>query len=145
MLQSLAYAKSQLVPQAIAIGQYPSLCQFMEPEGLGSSRAPTGNYVNVPGLVDLFTGNSAITCKDAPLSDSAINATEAKSLQDIESEGYRHISLSGYYPQVIQNWQVENANMNWRAVVDGTPYEVFGAEADSLRSQTRLKLRLVLV
>ena len=82
---------------------------------------------------------------DSPLSPGTISALEAKSLTEIESEGIRHVSLNGYYPQVVSNWQGENENMNWRAVIDSVNYEVFGVERDSQKTQTRVKLRIVLV
>lgn len=127
-------------------GLYVSLIQFQEPAGtFGGSGAPTGTFVNVPGLVDRFTGASAIGCMDSPLAPGTISALEAKALGEIESEGIRHVSLNGYYPAVVANWQSENANMNWRAIVDGVTYEVFGAETDSQTTQTRVKLRIVLV
>ena len=127
-------------------GLYVSLIQFQNPAPtFGASGVQTGNFVNVPGLVDLYTGASAIGCMDAPLSPGTISALEAKSLAEIESEGIRHVSLNGYYPAVVENWQSENANMNWRASVDGVLYEVFGAEADSQTTQTRVKLRIILV
>ena len=127
-------------------GLYLLTIQFQEPSGtFGPSGAPTGTYVSVPGLVDRFTGASAIGCMDAPLAPGTISALEAKSLIEIESDGMRHVSLNGYYPAIVQNWQSPNANMNWRAVIGGILYEVFAVETDSERTQTRVKLRNIQV
>ena len=146
MLQSLAYDINQAVAEAFNSGLFVPTIQFKQPDGtFGPSGAPSGNYVNVPGLVDLFTGASAIGCMDSPLSPGTISALEAKSLTEIEGQGIRHLMLDGYYPQVVTNFQAENANMNWRGVVSGINYEVFGVETDSQRTQTRVKLRLITV
>jgi predicted butyrate kinase (DUF1464 family) len=145
MYQGIGADIAAVMAEANASGLYVSLIQFQTPTGFGASRAPSGSYVNVPGLVDLFTGSSAIGCMDAPLAPGTISALESKSLTEIESQGIRHVSLNGYYPQVIENWSSEQENMNWRAIVDGVAYEVFSVEADSQTTQTRVKLRLVLV
>ncbi len=119
-----------------------STIQFQQPDGnYGPSGAPSGVFVNVPGLVDLFTGASAITCMDAPLSPGTISALEAKALAEIESEGIRHIALNGYYPAIVANWN--SGGSNWRGVIGTTNYEVFGVERDSQSTQTRVKLRVV--
>jgi len=146
MYQGIEADLQQAATEAFDSGLYVSTIQFKQPDGnFGPSGAPSGDYVNVPGLVDLITGVSAIGCMDSPLSPGTISALEAKSLTDIESEGIRHVSLNGYYPQVVSNWQGENENMNWRAVIDSVNYEVFGVERDSQKTQTRVKLRIVLV
>lgn len=146
MYQGIQDSILAVMAEANAVGVFVSLIQFQEPAGtFGASGAPNNSWVNVPGLVDLFTGDSAIGCMDAPLSPGTISALEQKSLVEIESEGIRHVALNGYYPTVVNNWKSENANMNWRATVDGATYEVFAAEADSQTTQTRVKLRLVLV
>lgn len=145
MYQGIATDITDVMAEANASGLYVSLIQFQSPSGFGPSRAPSGTFVNVPGLVDLFSGSTQIGCMDAPLSPGTISALEAKSLVEIESDGLRHVSLNGYYPTVIQNWSGEEENMNWRAIVDGITYEVFSVETDSQTTQTRVKLRLVLV
>ena len=137
---------NQVMREVIASGVQVSTIQFQKPDGtFGPSGAPSGNFINVPGLVDKFTGSSAITCMDSPLAPGTISALEAKALTEIESQGIRHVSLNGYYPAVVANWQSENADMNWRAVISGVKYEVFGVETDSQHTQTRVKLRIVLV
>lgn len=146
MYQGITADVAAVMTEANASGLYVSLIQFQEPDGtFGASGAPSGNFVNVPGLVDLFSGLSEIGCMDAPLSPGTISALEAKSLAEIEGEGIRHVSLNGYYPAVIANWGAPNLNMNWRATVDDITYEVFGVETDSQTTQTRVKLRLVTV
>ena len=142
----LSYEIQQVMAEPAIAQLFVSTIQFQKPDGtFGASGAPSGNFVDVPGLVDQFTGASAIGCMDAPLSPGTISALEAKSLQEIESQGIRHVALNGYYPTVINNWKSETQGMNWRAIVDGATYEVFAAEADSQTTQTRVKLRLVLV
>jgi|GEM_PF-3458341 len=146
MLQSIGYDITQAIGEMVNSGLLTSLIQFQKPDGtFGPSGAPGGNFVNVPGLVDLFTGSTQITCIDAPLSPGTISALEAKALEEIEGEGMRHVALNGYYPQIVTNWQGENENMNWRAQISGINYEVFGVETDSQRTQTRVKLRLITV
>lgn len=145
MYQGIQADINAVMVEANALGLFNKTVQFQKPSGFGASRAPSGTFVNVPGLVDLFTGASVIGCMDAPLSPGTISSLEVKSLQEIESEGIRHVALNGYYPAVVLNWQSENSDMNWRAVIGGVNYEVFGAETDSQRTQTRVKLRLVVV
>ena len=143
MYQGIQADISQAVTEVlINSGLEVSLIQFQQPDGnFGPSGAPSGTFSNVPGLVDLFTGSSWITCMDAPLSPGTISALEAKALAEIESEGIRHVALDGYYPAIVANWN--SGGSNWRAVIGTTNYEVFGVETDSQRSQTRVKLRVV--
>lgn len=91
--------------------------------------APSGVYINVPGLVGL-------RCQAAPPSNARIQATEVKALAEIASLQIKHVLLDGYYPQIA-------ANM--RGVLNGTPHDILGAEADSQAQMTRLMLRLVQV
>ena len=35
--------------------------------------------------------------------------------------------------------------MGWQAIVDGVTYNLLGAEADSVKTQTRLRLELVTI
>lgn len=134
MYQGLAYDIEQVMPEAIATGLFDSLATIQAPDGsFGASGAPSGNYVDVSGLV-------AIACIDAPPSDARIQATEAKSLADQLSLNMRHVLLSGYYPTI---------ETDWRAVItksDGTTvviYDIMGAESDSQTQMTRLEVRIV--
>ena len=134
MLQTMAFAVSAVMATAEATGLFVSLATF---QSLDSAQGPTGNpagtYTNVAGLVN-------IPCMDAPLRDGVITALENKSLQEIESKGLRHMALNGYYPAVLSGWPD-----GWRCIVDGLVYDIFGAEADSQTTQTRVKLQLVTV
>ncbi len=134
MLQTMAYAVSQVRPAVTAAGLDVSLATFQSLDiAQGSTGNPVGTYTDVAGLVN-------IPCMDAPLAPGTISALEAKALAEIESKGIRHVSLAGYFPAVVTGWP-----MGWRAVVDGIVYDVLGAEADSQNSQTRVKLQLVTV
>ena len=134
MNQGLAYELSQVMPQATATGLFVSLCTFQQPDNVfGPSGAPSGNYVDVSGLVD-------VPCMDAVPSTARVQATEVKELQDIMSKGLRHMLLNGYYPQATPDGQIPT---KWRAVVDGLTYDILGVEHDSQNTQTRIELQLV--
>ena len=124
-------------------GLYNSLCTIQQPSGnLTTDGAADGTYTNIAGLVD-------IPCMDAVLSDGSIQATEAKELTEIMSKSYRHVSLNGYYPSLITGAGFAGgpggAALGWQAIVDGVTYDLLGAEADSQNTQTRLKLKLVII
>ena len=63
-----------------------------------------------------------------------------KSLEEILREGFRHLLLNGYYPQMTPDNQIPQG---WQAVVDGVTYEILGVEHDSQQQMTRLQVRLV--
>lgn len=134
MNQSIAVDVADVMVEAIASGLYVSLLTFQSMDGgQGPTGNPPGTYSDVAGLVN-------IPCMDAPLSPGTISALEAKALADIEAKGIRHVSLNGYYPAAVTGWMA-----GWRAMVDGFTYEVFGVEADSQTTQTRVKLQLVTI
>jgi hypothetical protein len=115
-------------------GLLVSLATISKPDGLfGPSGAPSGNYVNVPGLM-------CIPCIDA-FSQGDIQATEVKELQEVQSRGLRHLLLNGYYPEATPDGQIPSY---WRATVDGITYDILGVEHDSQTQMTRLKLQLIL-
>jgi hypothetical protein len=116
---------------ALDTGLFVSLCTISAPDGnLGPSGAPSNTFVDIPGLID-------IPCMDAVPSEARIQATEVKDLAEILATGLRHVALNGYYPQIIPG-----VALGWRATVDGTVYDLIGAEPDSQGTQTRLHLRL---
>jgi hypothetical protein len=124
-------------------GLYNSLCTIQQPDGLlTTDGAPSGNYVDVAGLVD-------IPCMDAVLSDGSIQATEARELEEIMSKSYRHVSLNGFYPKLITGAVFAGGPggqaLGWQAIVDGVTFNLLGAEGDSQGTQTRLKLQLVTI
>ena len=115
-----------------------SLCTIQQPavDGSGnlildSSGAPSGTFTDEVGLID-------IPCMKAPPNTGSVSAQEARSLPEIETRGLFHVMLNGYYPTVVANWPKGR-----RAVVDGTAYNIRGAEPDSQMTQTRLDLELV--
>jgi hypothetical protein len=131
MNQSLQSEISQVMPQAAATGLYRSLATFQQPDGTqGPTGEPSGAYTPVDGLVN-------IPCMDAPSSMMFIRALEERSVADILAKGLRHVALNGYYPAVIAGWR-----QGWRVLIDGTAYDILGAEADSQRTQTRMELQL---
>jgi hypothetical protein len=124
--QGIQYEISQVMPQAYAIGLFVSLCTIQRPSGnLDAAGYPDGAWVNVPGLV-------GIACMNAPPSQARVQATEIKQLADTLAVSPRHILLNGYFPAIVPND---------RAVVDGTAFDILGAESDSQSGQTRLELR----
>lgn len=132
--QPIQNAIANVMPKAIATGLLVSLCTIQAPTGaVSDSGQPTGAYGDVVGLVD-------IRCMDAVMNVGTIQATEAKAVAEIAAKSFRHIFLDGYYPLIIAN-----VGSAWRAVVDGTVYDLLGAEKDSQDTQTRLSLQLVTV
>jgi len=131
MNQNFSNEIGLVVPAAIETGLCVSLCTLQAPDGgLGPSGAPSNGFVDIVGLTN-------IPCMDAVPSDSRIQATEVKDLQEILAKGLRHVFLTGYYPAAIAG-----TGQGWRAVVDGVVYDLLGAEPDSQGTQTRLHLQL---
>lgn len=135
MYQGLGYDIEQVMPEARATGLFVSLCTLQEPSGVfGASGAPDGNYVDVAGLVNL-------PCTAPPPSEARIQAIEVKTLQDIMSLELLHVLLNDAYPAILTHFRGTNAT-EWRAVIDGVVYDLFGAESDSQSEMTRLLVRL---
>jgi hypothetical protein len=131
MNQNFSNEIGLVMVDAIDTGLFVSLCTVQQPDGtFGPSGAPSGTYSDIVGLTN-------IPCMDAVASVGRVQATEAKALEQILAQGWRHIALNGYYPQCIPG-----AGLGWRAIVDGTVYDLIGAEPDSQGTQTRLHLRL---
>ena len=136
MYQSQQYLVDYVMPAALDTGLFVSLVTIQEPTGeqtADGSQAQTGGdsgdgWNNVPGLINL-------TAMDAPEADNRIRAKTDRKPEYIESMQFRHLLLSGYYPQIEQY-------DNWRAIVDGQAYDPVGVESDSQRTQTRLLLQL---
>jgi hypothetical protein len=126
----LAYTLPEVMPAAIATGLFVSLCTIQQPDGLFvDAGQPSGNFVNVAGFID-------IPCTAPPTSDLRITADEKKSLEKIETFSSLHVLLGGYYPGVEYG-----TGKGWRAVVDGYPFDLLGAEHDSQKQMTRLAVR----
>lgn len=134
MNQSLSYEIPGVMAAALATGLFVSLCTIQKPDAtFGPSGAPSNTYVDVAGLVN-------IACMTAVPSDARIQATEAKDLEEIQAKGFRHVTLNGYYANVLTGWRD-----GWRAIVDGVAYDIIGAESDSQNTQTRIMAQLVTV
>ena len=134
MNQSLAPDIAAVMPQAVATGLFVSLATFQAPDGtLDAAGAPSGNFVNVSGLVN-------IPCMDAPMSEARLQATEVKAMDEIAASAIRHVLLNGFYPQLVG---FPNApDLGWRVIVDGIVWDLLGAEADSQSVMTRISMRL---
>ena len=114
------------MPVAYALGTFVSLCTIQRPSGnLDAAGYPDGTWANVAGLVN-------IPCQNAPPSQARVQATEIKQLADTLAVSPRHILLNDYFPAIVPQD---------RAVVDGTAFDIIGAESDSQSGQTRLELR----
>jgi hypothetical protein len=128
--QSLGYEFLAVVPEVLATGLCDSLCNINLPDGvLIDAGQPSGNWVAVAGLQNLVVIS-------APMSEARIQAMENKSEDEIQTFAPRHVWLAGYYPQ-IEGLTVQGA----QAVIDGTQFDLLGAEADSQFQTTRLSVR----
>jgi hypothetical protein len=123
-----------VMKRAVASGLFVSLASFFAPD---LTQGPTGNLV---GTFTAVAGLQNIACVNAPQSDIRVSSDEVRSITDIQAGRYRHVLLDGYYPAVIAGWP-----QGWRVTIDGTLYDLTGAEADSLSVQTRLKLQIVTI
>ena len=59
---------------------------------------------------------------------------------EISSTGTHHVLLDDYYPAMETGWR-----SGWRAVIDGTNYDITGIEHDSQYQMTRVGVLLVTV
>jgi len=126
-----------VMPTAIASGLAVSFCSISAPSGAftpgGEPVTGSGSYMPVAGLQN-------IPCMDAPPSVVRVQATEQKTESEILSLQFRHVWLTGYYPQIPTN------DANWQAMItnaNGTlVYDLLGAESDSQLQMTRLELRI---
>ena len=135
MLQTFAYAISQVMPMAQLPGNFDSLATLMAPPtGQGATgNPPSGPYTPVAGVIN-------IPCMDAPPSIARVNATELKDVAEIMSKGMRHVLLNKCFADA-PNW----SGKGYEVVVDGVTYDLLGAENDSQNIQTRLDMQLVSV
>ena len=126
----MGYTLPQVMPAAIATGLFDSLCTIQQPDGiLIDAGQPSGNYVNVSGLVN-------IPCMAPPMSEARIQADEMRALEEIQAMRPLHVLLSGYHPSIE-----DGVSKGWIAVVDGEVLTLLGAESDSQRQMTRLSVR----
>ncbi len=131
MYQGLGYELAAVVPTVLATGICKSLCTIQQPDGvLIDAGQPSGNYLDVPGLVN-------IVVLSAPLSELRLQASEQKALEDIQTFAPRHVWLAGYFPLLAGI----GAEDGWQAVVDGTTFDLLGSECDSQTQTTRIAVR----
>jgi hypothetical protein len=120
------------MPLAIQTGLFVSLFTALQPP---TRQGPTGNIIGdwtpIPGLID-------IACTAPPLRDASITATEARELEQILAKEFKHVLLSGWYPQLEQGIAT-----GWRCLVDGNELVMLGAESDSQFTQTRVRVEFV--
>lgn len=127
MYQGLSYEIAAVMPQARDTGLFVSLCTIQQPSGVfGPSGAPDGLWVDVTGLVE-------IPCTAPPISEARLQSTEVKALAEIMSRNILHVLLNGFYAPV---------SPAWRAVIDGTAYDILGTEHDSQSQMTRMEVQL---
>lgn len=126
----MSYSVEAVMPAALATGLFVSLCTIQQPDGnLIQAGQPSGTFVNVAGLVNL-------PCMAPPEASNRITANEVKSEHEIQTFSDLHILLNGWYPQI------EDGVVNgWKAVIDGTQFDIMGAESDSQAQMTRMVVR----
>lgn len=131
MTQTLAYEFAAVIPAVLAGGLCPSLCTIRQPDGLLiDAGQPSGTYQDVAGLVN-------IACTNAPMSEARMSSSETKSMANVQAFNPRHVWLAGSYPSVASIGPKDG----WIAVVDGSVYDLLGADIDSQNVTTRLSLR----
>ena len=131
MHQGIDYEIQRAMGEAQITETFVSRCTIERPSGnFGPSGAPDNLFVAITGLVD-------IPCMAPPPSALRIQATEQKALAEIMASEMKHVLLNGWYPAIEGG-----VSHGWRAVIDGTPYDILGAESDSQGTQTRMEVRL---
>ena len=135
MQQGFQNALAQVMPAARLTGLFSSLATFYQPV---KTQGPTGNYI---GTYTAVSSMANIPCMDAPESIGRPTANERKSEPNVLSESFRHVLLDSYYSFAGN----AATPFGWQVDVDGTRYDLVGAEADSQRTQTRLRLQKVVV
>lgn len=130
--QGLGYEIAAAMTMARQTGLFRSLASFSQP---GTTQGPTGNPT---GTYTPVSGLQNIPCLDAPQSDIRVSSDEVRTTTDIQAGRYRHVLLNDRYPAVEAGWP-----LGWRVTIDGVAFDLAGAECDSQRTQTRLKLQAV--
>jgi hypothetical protein len=131
MYQGLAYDIAAVVPAAVATGLLVSVASFAAPSGNCPNGTPDGVYVAVSGLQN-------IPCTAPPPSNAKVTATEVKELEKVTSMRFHHVWLGAWYPQI-------ESQTDWRVTIDGTDWDVMGAESDSQHTQTRVMVRIAAI
>ncbi len=134
MNQGLTYEIAAVMPQAVQLGIFVSLCTIQQKSATpNADGTPSSVFTNISGLV-------SIPCMDAPPSALRIQATELRDVAEIMAKGMRHVLLNQCFTDAL-NW----AGRGYQAIVDGVVYALLGAENDSQETQTRLDLQLATV
>lgn len=92
-------------------------------------------YSNLVGHVD-------IACMSAVPSLGNIQATEIKALQDILAIQFRHVLLSGYYPDILPD---DRILITLQGITGTTVFDILGVESDSQNQMTRLHTQLAVL
>jgi hypothetical protein len=110
-------------------GLFVSLCTIQSPAStLNAIRQPDlVTYTNVSGLVD-------IKCMLSVLGIGIPASEETKDPEYTREQRERHCLLDGHFPSIIPKY---------RAVVDGTAYDILSVQHDSQAIMTRMHLRRV--
>jgi hypothetical protein len=140
MLQTMAFAISQVMPQAVRTGLFVSTCSVLQPDGhLDTSGAPSGAFAAVASL-------TSIPCVNAVPGEGSIAAKQDRAPDQIQTQAYRHVALAGYYYDTIFPLLEEGLVAD---VTDAlgvvTRYNLRNAEPDSQGTQTRLTLEVTSV
>lgn len=138
MNQSLTVDIQAAMTIAVASGLFVSTCSFYEPP---AAQGPTGNPEGDWTPVSDMQG---VQCMDAPLNVGTPTATEARSMEDILSESYRHVLIPSRHTVLStateRGWRVSVTTSGYTAL-----YDVLGVEPDSQGTQARMKLQRVRV
>lgn len=130
MNQSISYEIAAVVPAAVASGLPVSTVTIQQPSGaLDAAGAPTGAYTDVPGMV------AVKNCMRAPfITGERMVSDEFKALPEQAAMLLEHLWMPGNYKTILAGW---------RAIVDGSTYDVLGIEWDSQSQMTRLKIQVL--
>lgn len=128
----VAVRGSGLLVSLCTITTQPPSTEF----GASGAPDPAIPYINFPGHVD-------IPCTAPPIqTGDNINATEMKSMQEIEAKGMLHVLLDNYYPTILNSYRAK-IRAKGTAAATAIEYEIMNVESDSQRQMTRLALELV--
>lgn len=124
-------AIAKVMPAVRATGLQISLATFQAPSADLSTGFPLDVWIDVPGLI-------GIHCQLGPETDMSVVANEQRTQPMVTSTNLHRLELDDYYPTIEAGWR-----NGWRAVVDGTAYDISGVENDSQKQVTRLCVRSV--
>jgi hypothetical protein len=135
MNQGIQDSIDAVMPALLASGLLTSLCTILVPpdsttNDAGGAPDPSVPYTQLSGHVD-------IPCTAPPLAiGDKVQPQEKKQLAEIYAGNMLHVLLGGYFPTIRQDY---------RALIDGTQYDIIGTENDSQHQMTRLAVQVVTV